>query len=109
MRYNEESHAVPFVVLVGVLVLMLSGCSNDLYADCDLDQDLDCSDGDAAYSCVQEPTTQCSTRVCGRYQQSRAFCTQRCQSDGDCAGGSCEQFILGDESKYCVPSNFVDE
>ena len=82
------------------------GCSDDLYAKCQPDEELGC---DGAYSCVAEPDFQCSTRICAQYQdKGAAFCTQRCEADGDCAGGECRNVVLGTPTKYCVPSDRLE-
>jgi hypothetical protein len=80
----------------------LSGCSDDLYTSCRPGDNLDCGDSEG---CVSEPNFQCDTRVCGKFQGSKPFCTRECQSDGDCPDGKCRQFVLGRKTTFCVPSN----
>lgn len=94
-------------LLASLVVLLATGCSDDLYAPCKPDESLNCSD-QTAESCVVEPDFQCQTRVCGKFEGSTAFCTERCSADGDCPGGECKQFVLGTREKYCVPSDKID-
>lgn len=93
-------------VLLCVVALLVTGCADDLYSDCEPDEELNCGD---SYSCVAEPDFQCSTQVCAKYQGGRTYCSQTCSSDGECQGGSCERFILGRDDKYCVPADQIDD
>lgn len=86
---------------VVVAVFALGGCSDDLYGNCTPDE----CESSSASSCVAEPNFQCSSRVCGKYDGSEPFCTQECSSDGDCPNGACEQFVLGRDETFCVPSD----
>ncbi len=88
-------------VVASALALGLTGCSDDLYGNCTPDN---CGE-ETAESCVAEPNFQCSTRTCGKYEGSEPFCTQECTSDGECPGGACKRFVLGQQTKYCVPSD----
>jgi len=95
-----------WTLFIAAAVWLLSGCSDDLYADCQPDEELNC---DQSYSCIAEPDFQCSTQVCGKFQGSRPFCTQTCTSNGDCEGGKCRRFVLGRDQKYCVPNNQIED
>ena len=92
-----------FLSLIAVLALgvALAGCGDDMYAGCSLEKGTLCADGENV-SCVEEQNLQCETQVCARYKGSNAYCTTTCESDGDCVAGTCHQFPLGSDTKYCV-------
>ena len=93
-------------VLAGLLMLVAVGCSDDLYSSCPISQDLGCN-GDEVNSCIDNQNFDCTTRICAKYQDNdqEGFCTQRCSSDGDCPGGKCRHVVLGNDNKFCIPSN----
>ena len=102
----------------GCAMWLCAGCTDDLFGPCDLDtQSLDpkqascaSSKGDAAKTCAIESFLQCDSRVCARYEGSPGYCSQGCQSDGDCdGGGKCRTFnIFSDPpKKYCVPNELL--
>jgi hypothetical protein len=98
------------IMLGALLVLSLTivGCvdEGDLYSPCELPAGA-CDSGDAQRqpSCAEEPSFQCNTGACGRYKGSAGFCTKTCESDSDCADGTCETFILVTDLRYCVPND----
>lgn len=102
MVANNRFGTLALVCLAALFVVGAAGCSDDLYSQCSPDEELGCEEG---ASCVSRPNFQCSTRVCAKYENSEPFCSQRCSSDGDCPGGSCEAFPLGTSESYCVPSD----
>lgn len=85
-----------------------AGCGDDLYASCELDANSEdnfvrqCAQGEDQRSCAVESYLQCDTRICGRFEGSSAFCTIACQSDADCPGGQCREFVLQSGRSYCV-------
>ena len=109
MLREEELRRGVIPALLAVFALFALSCGNDLYSDCDPDDELNCDKGDSSYNCVAEPDFQCSTQVCAKYQNSRPFCTKGCTSDGDCQAGECKRFLLGRDDKYCVPDNKIDD
>ncbi|MFB6374170.1 MAG: hypothetical protein ABEN55_13900 [Bradymonadaceae bacterium] len=94
-----------FVCLATLFVMGASGCSSNLYTSCKPDESSGCQKPTADH-CISRPNFQCETRVCGKYDESDPFCTQACESDGDCPNGSCENFVHQKGQKtYCVPSD----
>lgn len=89
-----------FIGALVALLVLLSGCADDMYAECQLSQD--CTSEGGEVSCVEEQALQCETRICAVYRDSTAFCTVKCQSDGDCVAGQCKEFPFGMGTKYCV-------
>jgi hypothetical protein len=92
---------------VGLLVLVGTGCNDDLYVSCEFSandpQALECGADNAEYSCAIENSLQCDTRVCARYEGSDGFCTKACAADADCgASGTCREFVFQSGKKYCV-------
>lgn len=104
-------------VLLSGAGLLLAGCADDLYASCELDsrsqdpavQQCGANEPGESKSCVVENQTQCDTRVCGRFNGSTPFCTQRCSSDGDCPAGLCVEFVFQSGAKYCVEEANIRE
>ncbi len=99
----------PLMVAIGlalVTAIGTAGCSGDLYTKCNPGENLNCEDGK---NCVSEPNFQCDTRVCAKYQGSQPFCTQSCQSDGECPDGECRKFVLGNEQTYCVDASRIGD
>lgn len=94
--------------VVGVAVFVCTGCGPDLYAPCQLNESEDefvraCGSTNVDRSCAVEGYTQCDTRVCARYEGSKAFCTATCASDSDCgSGGRCVEFVIQTGARYCV-------
>lgn len=92
-------------VLAVAFAMVSMGCSDDLYSKCELSDELGCS-GDEVNSCLDNANFGCQTRTCAKYQDSQgAFCSQQCSADGDCPGGECRQVVLGNDNKYCIPSD----
>lgn len=102
--------------LMGLGVMALAGCADDLYSPCNLDPQsqsptqASCAkaaeDGDKV-SCAIENSLQCDTGVCGVYEGSSAFCTRACNEDADCGdGGVCRDYSIIEPGKarYCVAS-----
>lgn len=102
---SQSSSSYPTVGrLIGALVVclvLLWGCSDELYVRCDLEEGSECRTGQNV-SCVETQNFQCKHRVCARYQGSEPFCTRPCESDADCSSGSCESFPFQAGTKYCV-------
>lgn len=88
------------------LALSLTGCSDDLYASCELEPGSDCAE-DENVSCVERQNLQCETQVCARFKGSEPFCTTTCEVDGDCVAGVCREVVFGDSTKYCVEETDV--
>lgn len=105
-------HSWKRVLLLGaVLALGLgaAGCSNDLYASCELERGTPCAaqgEGGQKVSCVETQNLQCDTKICARYEGSEPYCTISCEVDGDCTAGVCRTFSPFDKSgnpvRYCV-------
>jgi hypothetical protein len=97
---------VPMVLLViGLVSVVASGCSGDLYGQCQIDEDdallIECANSTTA-SCIVEEQLECETRICGKYQGSAPFCTIECSSDGDCPSGRCREFVFQSNRSFCV-------
>lgn len=107
MVSDKRCGALVIVCLGALLAIGASGCSNDLYSRCTPDEDLQCDNG---AGCISRPNFDCSSRVCGKYEESDPYCTQQCSSDGDCPDGACKYlaYYKQDQPKYCVPSNLVE-
>ncbi len=94
-------------------LMLVSACTDDLYASCTIDSDdpfMQQCIADSAQSkasCVVENQLQCETRICGKYQGSPAFCTIECSTDDDCPNGQCEEFVFQSGAKYCVESSNI--
>lgn len=92
-----------------------SGCGDDLYAECQLDNTSadefvrECARDGSGRSCAVEGFLQCGTRICGRYEGSASFCTIACSSDADCPGGQCREFVLQTGRSYCVQQEDIKE
>lgn len=99
-------------VACSVVVMLggLGGCAPDLYLPCQLDtastnpKQAQCANARENVTCTVENFSQCDTRVCGRYEGSEGFCTQKCTSDADCGDGQCRDFniIQPGTARYCV-------
>lgn len=89
--------------VLAVLTLVSAGCGEQLYSSCQLDGDNDCRYEDNV-SCVETRNFQCEQRICARYRGSKAFCTQRCESDSECRSGKCKEFPFQAGTKFCVHS-----
>jgi hypothetical protein len=96
-------------MLIGWVVVAMSGCSGDLYKSCSTEP-LDCSQ---SASCVASPDYECESRTCAIYRDSDAvyegFCTKACDSNAECPDGECRTFVVGTDDKYCVPSNKLSD
>lgn len=99
---------------LALALLVLSGCNDDLYAPCDLEED----DGDPLVrECAAPPVNtegkscsvtslQCDTRTCARYNSSEPFCTKRCNTDADCGSvGVCKEFVFQSGERFCVETS----
>ena len=108
---QQRRHFVSFIMVAGALLalcLSITGCGeDDLYASCSLAETNECSNKERA-SCVEKNNTQCQTNVCAKYRGSPGFCTVTCTSDADCMDGACEQFVLLDDTSYCVAPDYMD-
>src|SRR5690606_12759009 len=98
---------------IGLALSHATGCVDDLYVACEIGSSDDFSrtcgnPNDETISCAVEPYLQCQTRVCGRYRGSDAFCTQPCNSDAECNGGVCREFVLQTNQRYCVQSEVAN-
>ena len=105
------------VMLAVTFNLVLVGCGDDFGTSCTLPDNeqvraaCTVSGAQSSASCVVKNIIQCDSRVCGVYRDSKAslegFCTERCESDGDCPGDAfCDEFVVGTGEKYCVLSRF---
>ena len=99
-----------------LIALALSACTPEDYGPCTLPSsealDEACSpsseDG-AAASCVVDFVFECETQLCGTYDGSDPFCTERCEPDGDpCPkDGVCLEWVPGLGEYYCVPQEMA--
>jgi hypothetical protein len=105
------------VMIAVTFMVVLAGCGDDFGTSCTLpdnDQVRAACSGNGAQSsasCVVKNIIQCDSRVCGVYRDPKAslegFCTQSCESDGDCPGDAfCDEFVVGTGQSYCVLSRF---
>lgn len=85
---------------------MLSGCTDDLYASCELEPGSRCAGSSESemMSCTEEQNLQCETKICARFEGSEPYCTQTCEVDGDCVGGVCREFPFKSGKRHCVES-----
>ena len=93
---------------VGIGMTWLA-CSDDLYSRCNLDSNSEnrlirqCASSAEERSCAVEQFLQCETRVCARWFGGDPFCSQACQSDGDCGSdGLCREFVINSGKRFCI-------
>lgn len=106
-------------VLAASLVMAL-GCNPEPYGPCTLPSNdtikqactgsgEDGGDGGAVTtseaSCVVDFVFECESQLCGTYQGSNPFCTERCEGPDDTGcpqGGTCIEFVPTTGQFYCV-------
>ena len=115
MQYRTKQLKSGLFTAIFVLVGWSVGCTDDLYAPCDLDPNspdravAQCGQNDeSSKSCVVDNQIQCETRSCGRFEGSDPFCTQKCASDGDCPAGKCLEFVFQTGERHCVENALVN-
>lgn len=93
-------------MFASIALVLVSGCSDNLYSDCTPSDELGCG-AESAASCVAKPVFECDSRICGKFRNSPTFCTKACESDSECSPGICREFVLGTGDKYCVQKRHV--
>src|SRR5690606_9468891 len=106
------------LALIAGCGLVLSACDPGPYGPCTLPSsealDEACnpesSEGEnettASASCVIDFVFECESQLCGTFQGSDPFCTERCQGLGDTScpeNGVCLEWVPGLDDYYCVP------
>lgn len=112
------------LLLVG-LGLLTSACGPEEYGPCTLPRSealndacsSQTSEGEAGVpttktnpSCVIDFVFECESQLCGTFNGSDAFCTERCLGEGDTAcpkNGTCLEWVPGLGEYFCVPSDMV--
>ena len=106
-----------FILLMGFLALF-AACGDDYGTPCDFPQSpevlevcathVDAMGNMSTATCIDDFNPDCETRVCVSFEGRAAFCSLRCDSNGNCPSDSFCTTSIGATNGVCIPDRFQE-
>ena len=122
--YSTVRNSLTLAFVIGAVALLSTACDPGPYGACTLPSsealDEACNpqqggeeegvETEASASCVIDFVFECESQLCGTFQGSDPFCTERCVDGNDTScpqGGACVEWVPGLGEFYCVPTDLA--